>query len=92
MHHSKDKSDEPKDTFYEELELVFGYLLKYRLKIVIKNLMQKWGGRDIFKQTTGNERLHYHSKTTVVRLVKFNTSKSLVEPPLMERPTVKLIT
>ena len=29
MHHSKDKSDDPKDTFYEELELVFGYLLKY---------------------------------------------------------------
>jgi hypothetical protein len=37
MHHSKDKSDDPEGTFSEELELV------YQLKIVIRNLMQKWG-------------------------------------------------
>jgi len=45
------------------------------------------GRRDIFKQTTGNEHLHYHSKINVVTAVKFNTSKNLVEPPLMERLT-----
>ena len=39
---SGEKSDESKDSFYEELEQVFDHLPKYHMKMT---LMQKWGER-----------------------------------------------
>ena len=39
---SEEKSDDSKDSFYEDLEN-FLYFAKYHMKILLKILMQKWG-------------------------------------------------
>ena len=41
---SEDKSDDSKDSFYEELEQVFDHFPRYHMKILLM-LMQKWGER-----------------------------------------------
>ena len=40
--------------------------------------MRKWGERNIFKPTIGNESLHQDSNDNGVRIVHFATSKNLV--------------
>jgi hypothetical protein len=92
MHHSKDKSDNPKNTFFRGIRVGVWLSPQVLTKNRDNRSNAKLGRRDIFKQTTGNEGLHYHSRTNAVRAVKFNASKNLVEPPLMERLTVRLIT
>ena len=42
---SEEKSDEAKDSFYEELDQVFDHSPKYHMKILLGVLMQKWGER-----------------------------------------------
>jgi len=54
---SEDKSDESKDSFYEELEQVFYRLPKYNMKILLGDFNAKVGRENIFKPTTGNESL-----------------------------------
>jgi hypothetical protein len=49
------KTDELKDSFYEELELVFDKFPKYHMKILIGDFNAKVGSEDIFKLTIGNE-------------------------------------
>jgi hypothetical protein len=46
---TEDKTDDVKDSFYEEFERVFDKFPKYRMKI---------DRQDIFKPTIGNESLH----------------------------------
>jgi len=52
---SEEKSDDSKDSFYEDLEQVFYNFPKYYMKILID--VQKWR-ENIFKPTIGNESLH----------------------------------
>jgi hypothetical protein len=46
------------DSFYEELERIFGMFPKYHMKILLGNFNAKVGKEDIFKPTIRNESLH----------------------------------
>jgi exonuclease III len=74
---TKDKTDDVKDSFYEELERVFDKFPKYHLKILLGDFNAKVGREDIFKPTIVNESLHEISSDNGVRLVNFATSKNL---------------
>jgi hypothetical protein len=63
---TKDKDDDIKDSFYEELEQVLG------------DFNAKVGREDIFKPIIGNESLHEASNDNGVRVVNFETSKNLI--------------
>jgi hypothetical protein len=70
---SEGKSDESKDSFYEELEQVFDHSPKYHMKILL-DFNAKVGRENIFKPTNGNESLHQDNNDNGVRLVNFATS------------------
>jgi hypothetical protein len=75
---TKDKTDDVKDCFYEELERVFDDFLKlYHTKILLRDFNAKVSRKDIFKPTIGNESLHKINNDNEVRLVNFATSKNL---------------
>jgi hypothetical protein len=73
----EDKVDDVKDSFYEELERLFGKFPKYYLKILLGDFIAKVGREYIFRPTIGNESLHEISNDNEVRLVYFVTSKNL---------------
>ena len=58
---SEEKSDESKDSFYEELEQVFDHLPKYHMKILLRDFNAKVGRENIFKPTIGKESLQQDS-------------------------------
>jgi hypothetical protein len=70
---TKDKTDDVKDRFYEELECVFDKFPKYHMKILLGDFSAKVSMEDIFKPTIGNE----ISNDNGVRLVNSATSKNL---------------
>jgi hypothetical protein len=51
---TQDKTDDVKDSVYEELESVFDKFPKYHIKILLGDLNAKGGREDIFKPTLGN--------------------------------------
>jgi len=75
---SGEKSEELKDSFYEELEHVFNHFPKYHMKILLGDFNAKVGRENIFKPTIGQESLHQDSNDNGVGLVNFATSKNLV--------------
>ena len=75
---SEEKSDELKDSFYEELEQIFYHFPKYHMKILLGDFNAEVGREKIFKPTIGNESLHQYSNNNGVRIVNFATSKNLV--------------
>jgi len=70
---SEEKSDEARDSFYEELEQVFGHFPKYHMKVLLGDFNAKVGRENIFKPTFGQESLHQDSNDNGVRLVNFTT-------------------
>ena len=48
-----EKSDDSKDSFYEELEQVFHNFSKYHMKILLGDFNEKLVREDIFKPTFG---------------------------------------
>jgi hypothetical protein len=74
---TEDKTDDVKDSFYEELECVFDKFPKYHMKILLGDFNAKVGREDIFKPTIGNESLYEITNDNGVRLVNFATSKNL---------------
>jgi hypothetical protein len=74
---TEDKTDDVKDSFYEELEHAFDKFPKYHMKILLGDFNAKVGREDIFKLTIGNESLHEISNDNGVRLVNFATSTNL---------------
>ena len=50
---SEEKSDEAKDSFYEELEQVFYHFPKYHMKILLGDFNIKVGRENVFKQQLG---------------------------------------
>jgi hypothetical protein len=74
---TEDKTDEVKDSFYEELERVFHKFPKYHMKIMLGDFNAKVGMEDIFKPTIGNESLYKISNNNGVRSVNFATSKNI---------------
>jgi len=73
--HQEEKSDEAKDSFYEELEQVFDHFPKYHMKMLLKEFNAKVGRDNMFKPTIGQESLHQDSNENGVRIVNFATSK-----------------
>jgi hypothetical protein len=71
MHHLRGKND-PKDSFYEEMEQVFVYFPR----TMLVDFKAKLGKGDIFKPTIWNENLHQDSNDNGARIVNFATSKS----------------
>jgi len=60
---SEEKSDESKDSFYEELEQVFDHLPKYHMKILLGDFNAKVGKEKIFKPKQVFDHLpKYHIK------------------------------
>jgi hypothetical protein len=74
---TEDKTDDVKDSTYEELEGVFDKFPKYHMKILLGDFNAKIGREDIFKPTVRNESLHEISNDNGVRLVNFSTSKNI---------------
>ena len=72
---SEDKSDDSKDSFYEELEQVFDHFSRYHTKIQLGDFNAKVGRENIFKPTIGNESLHQDSNYNGVRIVNFASPK-----------------
>jgi hypothetical protein len=58
---TEDKTDDLKDSFYEELERIFNKVPKYHTKILLGDFSSKIGKEDIFKAITVNEGLHENS-------------------------------
>jgi hypothetical protein len=73
---TKGKSDDVKDSFYEELECMFDNVPKYYMKILLGDFNAKVGKEDIFKPTIENESLQEISNDKGVRVVNFATSKN----------------
>jgi hypothetical protein len=55
---SEDKSDDPKDRFYKELEQGFDLFPRYHTKNLLGDINAKVRRENIFKPTIGNESLH----------------------------------
>jgi len=53
----EEKSDDSKDSFYEELEQAFHHFPKYRMKILLGDFNAKVVTENIFKPTIGNKSL-----------------------------------
>jgi exonuclease III len=72
---SEEKSDESKDSFYEEVEQVFDHFPKHHMKILLGDFNAKVGRENIFKPTIGKESLHQDNNDNGIRIVNFATSK-----------------
>jgi hypothetical protein len=72
---TEDKTDDIRDNFYKELELVFYQFLKHHTKILLGDFTVNVGPEDIFKPTTRNENLHKISTDNGVRMVNCATLK-----------------
>jgi hypothetical protein len=70
---TEDKTDDVKDSFYEELERVFDKFPKYHMTILLGDFSAIVGREDIFKPTC----LHKISNDNGVIVVNFATSKNL---------------
>jgi hypothetical protein len=75
---TEDKTDDVKDSFYEELEHIFDKFHKYHMKILLEDLNAIVGREDVFKPTIGNESLHKIGNDNGVRVVNFATPKNLI--------------
>jgi hypothetical protein len=74
----EDKSDDVKDSFYEELARVFDQFPRYDVKFFLGDFNAKVGREDIFKPTIGNESSYEINNDNGVRVVNISTSKNLV--------------
>jgi hypothetical protein len=54
---TEDKDDVIKDSFYEQIEHVFGQLPRYNIKILLGGFYAKVRREDIFKRIIDNESL-----------------------------------
>jgi len=75
---SQEKSDNSKNSFYEELDQVFDHFTMHHTTIMSGDLNAKFGREDVLKPTIGNESLHQDSNDNGVKTVKFATSTILV--------------
>ena len=70
---SEEKSDYSKDSFYEELEQVYGNFPKYHKKIPLREINAKVRKENIFITTIWNESIHQDNNVNGVRIVNFST-------------------
>jgi hypothetical protein len=74
---TEDKTDDVKDSCYEEMERVFDKFPKYHMKILLGDFNAKVDREVIFKPTIGNENLHEINNDNGVRLLNVATFKTL---------------
>jgi hypothetical protein len=75
---TKDKSDDSKDSLYEELGQVFDQFPKDSMKILFGDSSAKLGREVLLKSTIWNDSLCENTNDNGVRVVNFATSKNLV--------------
>jgi hypothetical protein len=75
---SEEKSDDSKDSFYDELDHVFDHFPKYHMKILLGGFNAKSGRENIFKPTIEKEILHQNSNHNGVRIMNFATLKNVI--------------
>jgi hypothetical protein len=75
---SEKKSDNSKDSYYEEFKQVFNHFPKYHMKILLGDFNAKLGKEDIVKPTTGNDNPHHDSNDNCVKIIYFAILKNLV--------------
>jgi hypothetical protein len=63
---SEEKSDDKKDSIYEELEQVLDHFPEYHKKILLGVNNAKVARESIFKPTIGNDSLHQDSDDNVL--------------------------
>jgi hypothetical protein len=73
----EDKTDDVKDSFYEDLECTFDKFPKCHKKIFLGDFSAKVGRKEIFKPKIGNENLHEISNDNGVTAVNSATSNNL---------------
>ena len=73
MNQIRRKSDDSKDSFYEEIEEVFDLFPNYHMEILLRYFNLKLGRKNILKPTIENESLHQGSSDTGVRIVNSAT-------------------
>jgi hypothetical protein len=103
----EDKSNDTKNSFYEESGCAFDQFPRYDTKIMFSDFNTKVGREDIFKSTIGNKTSDKISNDNGVRVVNLASSKKRLSkasssltvtfsntrgPPLNERHTTRLIT
>jgi exonuclease III len=69
----EDKSNDVKDSFYDEVGHVFDQFSRYNMKILYGDFNVKIGREDIFKPTIWNESSHKISNDNGVRVVNYPT-------------------
>jgi hypothetical protein len=74
---TEDRSDDTKDSYYEELDCVLYQFPKYHMKILL-HFNSKVRREDIFKPTIGNESLIEINNDAGARVVNFASSRSLI--------------
>jgi exonuclease III len=72
---AEDKSDDAKDSFYEELQNVFNQFLKCHMNIFLGDFNAKLGREDILKPTVWNESSDEIGTSNGFRVVNFATLK-----------------
>jgi hypothetical protein len=72
----EDKSDDVKDSLYEELRRVFDQCPGYDMKILKGDYHAKVGRKDVFKTTIGNESSHKICNDNIVRRTNFANCKT----------------
>ena len=73
MHASEEKSDDPRNSCYEELQQGFYHIPKYHREMLLGDFIEKLGRESIFNPTIKNENVHYESNDNGVRIVNFAT-------------------
>jgi len=64
---SEEKSDDSKDSFFEEIEQGFYHFPLYNMQIILGDFNEKVGRKSIFKPTSGNESLQQDSNDNGVK-------------------------
>jgi hypothetical protein len=80
----KDKVNEVKDSFCEEIGCVFDQFPRCDMKILLGYFNAQVGREDIFKPTIRNKNSHEISNDNGVTVVNFATSKNLVAKNIPE--------
>jgi len=73
---TENSSEEPVDSYYEELVQVFDYFAKFGVKILLQKLNAQLGMEYAFKTTNKGESLSENSISSDARIVKFAVSKN----------------
>ncbi|PNF20250.1 hypothetical protein B7P43_G15723 [Cryptotermes secundus] len=75
---TEDKSGEEKDSFYDELNEIYGKGPKMDCKIIIGDMKAKVGNEDVYRSVIGKHTLHNKSNDNGMRLINFASSRNMV--------------